>query len=310
MKIKPYHLYKYDQEQFLKTFTKIEQPIKILTYESFLEKYFKNNKYTYKEITEKQKVLKRVYYKYMHLMTKDNRNSLRKKYNEALHNFMPEKTKEHAAVFNINLTREHFTCRQNYLTVQVLNIVRGIEYNNLEIDSLDLKSLIARYYNGKEDFFIKLVASELSFTHTYEIFGKAWDRIADILSIKNPRQIVQLLNGINRDRIYKTVTLPKETINLIIDLVCDNTIWMDSSTSKTLTNMFKYISMTYEQKKKLIFAKANRCTNIIAGNVTLESYNLPFESILVSEDYNTLINEIIFMGDNSIKINLGNSNAA
>ena len=310
MKIKPYHLYKYNQEQFLRTFTKIEQPVKILTYESFLEKYFKNNKYTYKEITEKQKVLKRVYYKYMRLMTKNNRNSLRKKYNEALHNFMPEKTKEHAAVFNINLTREHFTCRQNYSTVQVLNIVRDVEYNNLEIDSLDLKSLIAKYYNGKEDFFIKLVASELSFTHRYELFGKVWDRIADILSIENHKQIVELLNGINRNRIYETVTLPKETINLIIDLVCDNTIWMDSSPSKTLINMFKYISMTYEQKKKLIFAKANECTCIIAGNVTLESYNLPFESILMSEDYSTLINKIIFIGDNSIKIDLGNSNAA
>ena len=108
MKIKPYHLYKYDQKQFLNTFTKVEQDVKILTYEHFLEKYFKNNKYTYKEITEKQKALKRVYYKYMHLMTKDNRHSLGKKYNEALHNSIPEKTKEHAAVFNINLIREHF----------------------------------------------------------------------------------------------------------------------------------------------------------------------------------------------------------
>lgn len=302
MKIKPYHLYKYDQKQFLNTFTKVEQDVKILTYESFLEKYFKNNKYTYKEITEKQKALKRVYYKYMHLMPKDNRHSLGKKYNEALHNFIPEKTKEHAAVFNINLIREHFIYAQNYSTIEILNIVRNVKYNNLEIDSSALKSLIAKYYNGKEDFFIKLVASELFFTYTYESFGKVWDQIADILGIENPRQIVQLLNGVNRDRIYETVTLPKETINLIVDLVCDNTIWMDSSTSKTLTSMFKYINMTYEQKKKLIFAKANKCTSIIAGNVTLKSYKLPFKSILTSEDYNTLINEIVFIGDNSIKI--------
>ena len=287
MKIKPYHLYKYDQKQFLNTFTKVEQDVKILTYEHFLEKYFKNNKYTYKEMTEKQKALKRVYYKYMHLMPKDNRHSLGKKYNEALHNFIPEKTKEHAAVFNINLIREHFIYAQNYSTIEI----------------------VFKYYNGKEDFFIKLVASELSFTHTYEIFGKVWDQIANILGIENPRQIVQLLNGVNRNRIYETVTLPKETINLIVDLVCDNTIWMDSSTPETLTNMFKYISMTYEQKKKLIFAKANKCTGIIAGNVTLESYNFPFKSMLTSEDYNTLINEIVFIGNNSIKINLGNSNA-
>lgn len=309
MKIKPYHLYKYDQKQFLNTFTKVEQHVKILTYESFLEKYFKNNKYTYKEMTEKQKALKKIYYKYMHLMTKDNRHSLGKKYNEALHNSIPEKTKEHAAVFNINLIREHFTYAQNYSTIEILNIVRNVKYNNLEIDSLGLKSLVVKYYNGKEDFFIKLVASELSFTHTYESFGKVWDQIADILDIKNHKQIVQLLNGVNRDRIYETVTLPKETINLIINLVCDNTIWMDSSTSETLTNMFKHINMTYEQKKKLIFAKANKCTGIIAGNVTLESYNFPFKSILTSEDYNTLINEIVFIGNNSIKINLGNSNA-
>ena len=309
MKIKPYHLHKYNQAQFLNTFTKIEQHVKILTYESFLEKYFKNNKYTYKEMTEKQKALKRVYYKYMHIMPKDNRHSLGKKYNEALHNFMPEKTKEHAAVFNINLTREHFTCFQNYSTIQTLNIVRNIDRNNFDIDSSALKSLITKYYNGKKDFFIKLVASELSFIHTYEIFGKVWDQIADILGIEKHKQIVQLLNGINRDRIYGTVTLPKKTINLIVDLVCDDTIWMDSSTSKTLTNMFKYISMTYEQKKKLIFAKANKCTGIIAGNVTLESYNFPFKNILTSEDYNILINEIIFIGNNSIKINLGNSNA-
>lgn len=310
MKIKPYHLYKYDQKQFLNTFIKVEQHVKILTYESFLEKYFKNNKYTYKEMTEKQKVLKKVYYKYMHLMTKDNRHSLGKKYNEALHNFMPEKTKEHTAVFNINLTREHFTCAQNYSTIELLSIVRSMDKNNFDIDSSALKSLVAKYYNGKEDFFIKLVASELSFIHTYEIFGKIWDQIADILDIKNHKQIVQLLNGVNRNRIYETVTLPKETINLIIDLVCDNTIWMDSSTSKTLTNMFKHISMTYEQKKKLIFAKADKCTGIIAGNITLESYNFPFKSMLMSEDYNTLINEVIFIGNNSIKINLGNSNAA
>lgn len=309
MKIKPYHLHKYNQTQFLNTFTKVEQDVKILTYESLLEKYFKNNKCTYKEMTEKQKALKRAYYKYMHIMPKDNRHSLGKKYNEALYNSIPEKTKEHAAVFNIDLTREHFTCVQNYSTIKTLNIVRNVEYNNLEIDSSDLKSLIAKYYNGKEDFFIKLAASKLSFTHTYEIFGKVWDQIADILGIENPRQIVQLLNGINRDRIYNAVTLPQETINLIVDLVCDNTVWMDSSPSKTLTNMFKHISMTYEQKKKLIFAKANKCTGIIAGNVTLESYNLPFKSILTSEDYNILINEVIFIGNNSIKINLGNSNA-
>lgn len=309
MKIKPYHLYKYNQEQFLNTFTKVEQRVKILTYESFLEKYFKNNKYTYKEITEKQKALKRVYYKYMRPMTKDNRHSLGKKYNEALHNFTPEETKEHAAVFNINLIREYFTCTQNYSTIELLNIVRSMNKNNLEIDYSALKSLIVKYYNGKEDFFIKLVASELSFTYTYESFGKVWDRIADILNIANPRQIVQLLNGINRNEIYGTVTLPQETINLIVDLVCDNTIWMDSSTSETLTNMFKYISMTYEQKKKLIFAEANKCTGIIAGNVTLESYNLPFKDILTKEDYNILINDIIFIGDNSIKINLGNSSA-
>ena len=308
MKIKPYHLHKYNQAQFLNTFTKVEQRVKILTYEHFLEKYFKNNKYTYKEMTEKQEVLKRVYYKYMHIMPKDNRHSLGKKYNEALYNSIPEKTKEHAAVFNINLTREHFIYVQNYSTIEILNIVRNVKCNNLEIDSSDLKSLIAKYYNGKEDFFIKLAASELSFIYFYEIFGKVWDQIADILGIENPRQIVQLLNGVNRDRIYETVTLSQETINLIVDLVCDNTIWMDSSPSKTLTNMFKYISMTYEQKKKLIFAKANKCTSIIAGNVTLESYNLPFKSILTSEDYNTLINEVIFIGDNSIKINLGNSN--
>ena len=299
MKIKPYHLHKYNQAQFLNTFTKVEQHVKILTYESFLEKYFKNNKYTYKEITEKQKAFTRVYDKYMHIMPRDNRHSLGKKYNEALHNFMPEKTKEHAAVFNIDLTREHFTCRQNYSTIKILNIVRSMNKNNFDIDS---SALITKYYNGKEDFFIKLVASELSFIHTYEIFGKVWDQIADILGIENHKQIVQLLNGINRNRIYGTVTLPQETINLIVDLVCDNTVWMDSSPSKTLTNMFKHISMTYEQKKKLIFAKANECTSIIAGNVTLESYNLPFKDILTKEDCNTLMNEVIFTGDNSIKI--------
>ena len=169
MKIKPYHLYKYDQKQFLNTFTKVEQHVKILTYESFLEKYFKNNKYTYKEMTEKQKALKRVYYKYMHLMPKDNRHSLGKKYNEALHNFIPEKTKEHAAVFNINLIREHFTCHQNYSTIEILNIVRNVKYNNLEIDSSDLKSLIAKYYNGKEDFFIKLVDFTFNFSINFTL---------------------------------------------------------------------------------------------------------------------------------------------
>ena len=59
MKIKPYHLHKYNQTQFLNTFTKVEQDVKILTYESLLEKYFKNNKYTYKEMTEKQKSIKK-----------------------------------------------------------------------------------------------------------------------------------------------------------------------------------------------------------------------------------------------------------
>lgn len=310
MKIKLYHLYKYNKERFLNTFIKVEQRVKILTYESFLEKYFKNNRYTYKEITEKQKVLKKVYFRYANKIARSNKDILIKKYDEALNNAMPKEIKEHATVFNINLTREDFLCYSNSSSIETLNIVRQLKYrNNIDIDPSALISLISKYYAGKEDFFIKLIASELSFTHEFSIFGKVWTQIAEMLNIKHYREIVSVLNGINRNRLYSRVVLPSNTIDTILFLVIDGIIWMDSSTSRTLESMLKFIDMNYEQKKNLIFAKANRCTGIVAGNVTFDSYNLPFKDILTLEDYHTLISEIIFIGDNSIKINLGNSNA-
>ena len=302
MTIKPYHIYKFDKSEFIKKFQKVQIPIRILSKKDFLHKYFKDDLYTYEQVIKKLKILERVYYNYSNIQHRDFGEKLAKQYENAILNFMPIELKEHAEVFNINLNRDHYCKSRSYSNIKTLNIVRHLDRNSIDINNTTLQALVTKYYKGNEDFFIKLVASELSFTHDYEIFDKAWIQLANILSIKNHKQIVELLNGINRNRIYDDIKLSKNTIKTVIDLVCNNTIWMDSSASKTLTSMLEHIDMTYEQKKQLIFAKANKCTSIIAGKVTLDSYNLPFQDTLTEEDYYTLINDIIFIGNNSIKI--------
>ena len=175
------------------------------------------------------------------------------------------------------------------------------------IDYSVLNNYISEYYSSKEEFIVDILIEEISFLHEFSIFGHNLIEISKRIAYTNSRQFTVLLpclSSIFKNRFY---TNPFEKLNskftqILIDNLKNKRIPFDCNTSKTLTNIIENLSdLTYSDKKTIIFSYANDCTGIISGNVTLESYNLPFKFILTKDDYEELL-EYVYVGNNAIKI--------
>ena len=169
------------------------------------------------------------------------------------------------------------------------------------------KEFVKTYFKSKEEYIFECLMFEISFLHKYSTFGKELEMLGKIIGFSNIKQfqiIVNCMNSIHRNEFYSFQfdKLSTKFRDLLINSLTFGEIYLDGYTSEAIITIIKLINLSYEEKKQIIFAYANQCSSVIAGIRTLESYNLPFKNILKGEDWEHLINEVIFIGDNSIRI--------
>lgn len=308
-----------------------------LSEEEYILLKFKDKKLTYQEHNKLLNKCKRRYASYSSHLEKFIFNKIQKKVNKIINRFVaiiltkiPDRYKEEAFILNINT----FTlCYQFFMEAFRINQHKELPFflfshlrildkysNEFKIENYEKLhdkyiDYINKYFTSIDDYIIDISAEEISFMHKGNDKSRLWSNAYSILFYllnyypKNIEAIQATLEGIYRNReleLENIKYLSKYQQRIIIEKIKLNKIRFDYNTPTGIKLIFKYFpSLTYEDKKEIIYSRCNDCCGIIFGDRKLSSYNLPFENILTKEDYQYMIDNLIFIGNNSIKIKTG-----
>jgi len=318
-KVKEYHILKYNLEHFIKKYSVIytnNYNLNISKNE-YVIKSFGDKKYTYNETIKKVDTLNRVYYNrvsYIRNLYDKHKlkesDYLKKQYNNTLFNLSNGFIKDFSNILTIKridyrrVYINYKRYRNNRDVLSESNFLRIIRNDGLDIININyLEEFINKYYNTKEEFIISLIGSEICFIKS---FNKLIAEIGVLLGFKYKEilllcELIEIIYGgrhYNYKNKYKLSN--KKWFNEIFIGFLKKYLWMDNTSQDNILKLIQYLDLDYQQSKYLIFYLANKCTGTIMGDKTLDSYNInKFEDILNKEDWDTLINNVIYIGNNS-----------
>ena len=244
---------------------------------------------------------------------------------------IPERYKDEASVFgesNYRLCIEYYSgvnlqkhkllqpgqeTTEKKMLFSHLRCIARIDEDFITSDFEKLNSLYMKYINSNfksiNDYLISILLMEIDFLHNFNIWAEELKKIFHITNYysKEIEKIQKILYMIAKKYDYlkydyksTAAYLTKDMHNLILDKIKNGDIYINGS--KHLLAIVENIEMSYEDRKEIIYKSCNTCCGVIFGERKLSDYNLPFQHILTKEDYAYMINSIIFIGNNAIKV--------
>ena len=307
----------------------LERKPKFNDLREYLRKKFGDNKYSYEEFVELEKKFKKRHSNYISTFNYTVKRMIENRFKKVSDLYISRTMKiikqEHIlqlrAIMKSDLEIVDYcnyyeirTKKDDLMIYSPLRYVKRIydsyycnEKKYIKNFESKIKEFVKTYFKSKEEYIFECLMFEISFLHEYSIFGKELEMLGKIIGFSNRKQfqiIVNSMNSIHRNKFYSFQfdKLSTKFRDLLINSLTSGKMNLNGSANKTIIEIIKHIDLSYEEKKQIIFAYANQCSYVIAGKRTLESYNLPFKNILKEEDWEHLINEVIFIGDNSIRI--------
>lgn len=310
--------------------------------EEYLESKFKDYLYTYHNFSiliKKYKLrykrhiskMNNFYFKAIHKNTFKMFNKILDKHIGKALNTIPKRYKDEASVFEesnyrlcikyysgVNLQKHELLRPGQKITEKKmlfshLRCIARIDEDFIASDFEKLNSRYMTYINSNfksiNDYLISILLMEIDFLHNFNIWAEELKKIFHITNYYSNEiekiqkilyMIVKKYDYLKYDYKSTAAYLTKDIHSLILDKIKNGDIYINGS--KHLLAIVENIEMSYEDKKEIIYKSCNTCCGVIFGERKLSDYNLPFQHILTKEDYAYMINSIIFIGNNAIKV--------
>lgn len=305
----------------------LERKPKFNDLEEYLRKKFGDNKYSYEEFVELEKKFEKRHSNYISTFNYTVKRMIENRFKK-LSDFYTSITmkrikEEHIlqlrAIMESDLEIVDYYDDEIKKDEDDLMIYSPLRYIKRIYDSYSCnkkknfesktKEFVKTYFKSKEEYIFECLMLEISFLHKYSIFGKELEMLGEIIGFSNKKQFQILMSCINA--IYRGGfnylnfdKLSESFKKILIEyLISGKMIMLEYfNISEYILIIIKEMNLNYEETKQIIFSYANQCLNNYVNKRTLKSYDLPFKTILNEEDWNHLINEVIFIEDDSIII--------
>lgn len=283
--------------------------LQFITLDKYILKKFGDTKLSYPEYVIKVKLYTRTYKTIRARMVyqlelKNNalKNEAIKEFKTYLYACFNEADRSYLKLFDLSLNDKILLLdKGDLLEKSSGKILRYMERKSVSKELL--KDFLRAINISSEEFLYKCLAQEVGFLYDYNIFGKQINRLKLLLEIEeNTRDASRFMSDCNKGRITSRPIASKHIQIKVIQETIHGTFALTRSV-KTIEQLIAHSDVPYDLIKKLIFSNTRNLTNVVAGDVTRESYNIDGEikSFLTAEDFKLLEN-VIFIGNNSIHI--------